>query len=110
MKSIFVLLLLTSLVSFAKKSHSSRSQIDSFGDSKKFLSKHLDLFENKTIYCSCKVNGKNVDLASCGYKVQSDPRRASRLEWEHVVPAEAFGNSFAEWRSGSSSCVKRGRG
>ena len=34
-----------------------------------------------------------------------DGRRAYRLEWEHVVPAEAFGHSFKEWREGDPACV-----
>ena len=28
------------------------------------------------------------------------------LEWEHVVPAHAFGQSFVEWREGHPDCVK----
>ncbi len=44
-------------------------------------------------YCGCKINwqGKKgvVDLGSCGYKVRKNENRASRIEWEHVVPASA---------------------
>jgi deoxyribonuclease-1 len=83
--------------------------IENFSQAKKFLNKKLELFESKTIYCSCTINAKKVDIKSCGYKVQSDPKRAVRMEWEHVVPAEAFGQSFAEWREGSEKCVKRGK-
>lgn len=61
-----------------------------------------------TIYCNCKYSGKTVDLKSCGYHEKNDPARARRLEWEHVVPAENFGRSFAEWREGADQC-KRGR-
>lgn len=82
----------------------------SFDKSKKFLTKQTDLFNNKTIYCGCNVTGKTVDLKSCNYKIQKDARRASRLEWEHVVPAEAFGQSFSEWRTGGPKCKgKKGR-
>jgi deoxyribonuclease I len=80
-----------------------------FNQTKKFLNKNTHLYGNKTIYCGCKVVGKKIDLASCGYKVQSNQKRAERLEWEHVVPAEAFGNSFSEWRSGASGCSSKGR-
>lgn len=62
-----------------------------------------------TIYCGCRYEGKRVDLASCGYKVHKNAKRASRLEWEHVVPAHAFGQAFPEWRDGAPQCVKRGR-
>ena len=49
--------------------------------------------------------GSEVELASCGYQPKKDPDRAKRLEWEHVVPAEAFGQSFKEWREGNPACV-----
>jgi deoxyribonuclease I len=60
-----------------------------------------------TIYCPCRYSGKTVNLESCGYRVHSDAKRARRLEWEHVVPAEAFGHSFPEWREGSATCVRQ---
>lgn len=85
-------------------------EISKFSQAKKFLNQHLDLFEHKTVYCSCNVEAvqreKKIDLKSCGYRVQSDLKRAKRLEWEHVVPAEAFGKSFKEWREGSVACQK----
>ena len=27
------------------------------------------------------------------------------MEWEHLVPAENFGQAFAEWREGDAQCV-----
>lgn len=65
--------------------------------------------ETKTIYCGCRVHENKIDLASCGYKVHKDRKRAGRREWEHVVPAEAFGHAFAEWREGSPLCPKSGK-
>src|SRR5690242_7584498 len=62
-----------------------------------------------TIYCNCRYQGHDIDLKSCGYQVHKDAKRAVRLEWEHVVPAEAFGQSFTDWREGSSQCVKKGK-
>lgn len=107
-----LIVLFISLNLFARKSHNYFKEpqtIDNFAEAKKYLNKHLDLYGNKTIYCSCSVTGKKIDLESCGYKTQKNAKRASRLEWEHVVPAEAFGNSFVEWREGSSSCIKKGK-
>ena len=63
----------------------------------------------RTLYCDCAYIGKKVDLKSCGYVPRRESKRASRLEWEHVVPAEAFGNAFREWREGDSACVRKGR-
>jgi deoxyribonuclease I len=44
---------------------------------------------------------------SCGYQPKRNAKRAKSLWWEHVVPAEAFGQSFREWREGHPSCVDR---
>jgi deoxyribonuclease-1 len=80
-----------------------------FSEAKIFLGKNLDLFNFKTIYCGCRVQGKEVDLSSCGYRIQKDAKRARRLEWEHVVPAENFGKSFFEWREGAPWCRRGDR-
>ena len=106
------LLVITSEISWARGRHRSNySEITNFNQAKKYLFQHLDQFDNKTIYCSCTVEKKSVIINSCGYKVQSkkNSNRAFRVEWEHVVPAEAFGQSFSEWRSGSEACHKNGR-
>ena len=53
-----------------------------------------------------RLSENTVDLESCGYHPKSS-KRARQLEWEHVVPAEAFGQSFPEWREGHPECVDR---
>ena len=65
---------------------------------------HIDL------YCGCTFlvepgRGMRVDLAACGYVPARDAARAERIEWEHAVPAAAFGHTFAEWREGHPKCV-----
>jgi deoxyribonuclease-1 len=76
-------------------------------------SQHIDL------YCGCTFaiepgHGMRVDLAACGYVPARDAARAERIEWEHAVPAAAFGHTFSEWREGDPKCVdshgKRFRG
>jgi deoxyribonuclease-1 len=62
-----------------------------------------------TLYCGCRYSGKKVDFESCGYKPRKNKPASARLEWEHVVPAEAFGQSFPEWREGAPECKRRGR-
>jgi deoxyribonuclease-1 len=62
-------------------------------------------------YCGCKINwqGKKgvVDLESCGYKVRKNENRASRVEWEHVVPAWQFGHQRQCWQDGGrKNCAK----
>ena len=85
--------------------------IRGFDEAKKELGKiyaaagqHIDL------YCGCTFlaepgRGMRVDLAGCGYAPARDAARAERIEWEHAVPASAFGHTFAEWREGHPKCV-----
>jgi deoxyribonuclease-1 len=62
-----------------------------------------------TLYCRCRYTGKVIHRESCGLVPARDARRAARLEWEHVVPAEAFGQSFVEWRDGAPQCRAHGK-
>jgi len=52
------------------------------------------------IYCGCRYSGKTMNLKSCGYVPRKNAQRASRLEWEHVVPAEHFGSQRQCWQKG----------
>lgn len=63
-------------------------------------------------YCGCAIerrgsSGGRVDLDSCGYVPRSNPERASRLEWEHVVPASILGRRRSCWTQGAAQCVDR---
>lgn len=83
-------------------------KVKTFRDAKRFAREiHKD--NQFTIYCGCKYADGKVDLESCGYKTQGDLNRAKRVEWEHIVPAEAFGQSFVEWRNGAPHCVRKGK-
>ncbi|MDB4936790.1 MAG: Endonuclease, partial [Labilithrix sp.] len=85
--------------------------IRGFDDAKRELGRiygaagqHIDL------YCGCTFaiasgHGMRVDLAGCGYVPARDAARAERIEWEHAVPAAAFGHTFSEWREGHPKCV-----
>jgi len=59
------------------------------------------------LYCGCTYNEeKNVDLKSCWFKTSwKNTQRSKKIEWEHIVPAENFGQSFKEWREGDVKCV-----
>jgi deoxyribonuclease-1 len=96
--------LLICLLASPPPSFAQNTTIDSFNHAKKFLTQVFAGHET-TFYCGCAYTGSEVDLASCGYQPKKDPDRAKRLEWEHVVPAEAFGQSFKEWREGHAACV-----
>jgi deoxyribonuclease-1 len=59
-----------------------------------------------TLYSGCAFGAdKAVDYNRCDYKPRRASERAHRIEWEHVVPAEAFGQAFAAWREGDPRCV-----
>lgn len=121
-KAVVFLLCMVAQIAFAKSSDSvapnaatpaaatrlaeGNQKFDDFARVKKIAAEiHLD--HSTTIYCPCKYTGKRVDLKSCDYKVHKDPKRAVQLEWEHVVPAHAFGQSFKEWREGDPKCVRK---
>jgi len=86
---------------------SGNTQIASFNTAKKFAFAVHD--EHRiTLYCGCRYDGDLVvDHTSCGYQSKSGSHRATKVEWEHVVPADAFGQSFKEWRDGDPTCVNR---
>jgi deoxyribonuclease-1 len=98
--------LLICLLASTPPSFAQNTTIDSFNHAKKLLTQVYAGHETE-FYCSCTYTGNEMNLTSCGYQPKKDPERAKRLEWEHVVPAEAFGQSFPEWREGNPACVDR---
>ena len=57
-----------------------------------------------TIYCGCPltIEGRRftADLRACGYQVRKQPKRAARVEIEHVMPAWEFGHQLGCWQKG----------
>lgn len=70
----------------------------SFTQSKKIAAQ---LFQKhpQTIYCQCQYENKDVNLASCGMQAADSIKRAHRIEWEHIMAAEHFGQQFECWRT-----------
>lgn len=64
-----------------------------------------------SFYCGCAIEfqGKKLvpDLDSCGYQVRKQPRRANRIEFEHVVSAWEFGHQRQCWQSGGRKNCKK---
>ena len=62
------------------------------------------------LYCGCTWrwqgrSGGRMELASCGYAAGSQPQRARRMEYEHIVPAWTFGHQRQCWqRGGRKQC------
>ncbi|EIF42760.1 deoxyribonuclease I [gamma proteobacterium BDW918] len=66
---------------------------------------YFDRNENGDLYCGCNwtwvgQSGGRVDKSSCGYQTRKQEQRASRTEWEHIVPAWHFGHQRQCWQSG----------
>lgn len=57
-----------------------------------------------SFYCGCEFSysGRKLvpDLKSCAYEPRKNAKRAKRIEWEHVVPAWAFGHQLQCWQQG----------
>lgn len=51
-------------------------------------------------YCGCTFKGNRIDLDSCGYVPRKQPKRAARVEWEHIVPAWVIGHQRQCWQQG----------
>lgn len=96
-----ILLLLTLLVSF--NSYGQNLSIKSFGEAKTKLRKIYGN-KNRTFYCDCPYQKKSIKLKKCKLALKKYKKRSKRLEWEHVVPAHAFGQSFLEWRNSKEIC------
>jgi deoxyribonuclease-1 len=84
----------------------------SFRVAKKIASQ-IYIDHKATFYCGCDFEWKGKkgagkpDLKSCGYGVRKQLKRASRTEWEHVVPAWAFGHQLQCWQEGKrKNCSK----
>ena len=76
----------------------------SFNTSKNNLARYVynnrDI-KRETIYCGCDYSlSQKVNPTNCGYKNDGRyEKRGLKIEWEHVVPAENFWQSFEEWRN-----------
>jgi deoxyribonuclease-1 len=80
---------------------------ESFAKSKRML---MDMYINAgqvtEFYCGSTFDADgNIDHSKSGFHFRKNEKRANRIEWEHIVPAEAFGQAFKEWREGDAHCM-----
>lgn len=79
----------------------------SYSVSKKRLTKDVyTSLPKETLYCEATFEAKRITDPN-GFYSDKYKRRATRMEWEHVVPAENFGRAFASWNTGNPQCVTR---
>ena len=70
------------------------------------------LFKNhrQTLYCQCPYDSKKrINLKACHMEKASHIKRAQRMEWEHMMPAENFGRQFKCWREKLCVSSKNGK-
>ena len=80
-------------------------EIDSFSKSKRLLEKQVYNNHRMTLYCGAVFDVNKKVIAPKGFTTTKYAKRAQKIEWEHVVPAENFGRTFIEWRDGHKQCV-----
>ena len=98
------LILLFSIPSYSADRGNTTNQ--SFSKAKKRLERQVYHDHRITFYCGCPFTAIRDILPCDNYTPKRDNKRARRLEWEHIVPAHAFGKSFPEWRNGHPDCVR----
>ncbi|MFT6927088.1 MAG: deoxyribonuclease-1 [Psychromonas sp.] len=69
------------------------------------LEKSVYFDHRETIYCAASFDSKKQITPPDGFHTLKYVKRAKKVEWEHIVPAENFGRTFIEWREGNQACV-----
>lgn len=78
----------------------------SFSKAKKSLFQEVFFDHQRSFYCGSEFDDRGkIAFHTGGYQPRKEGARAYRIEWEHIVPAQAFGQSFSEWRNGHPECV-----
>lgn len=100
--AIFALLFLPSL---------SLAELPKSFSSAKRIAANIYADNKVSFYCGCTYEQKNKKLVpnhqSCGYLPRKEAKRSARIEWEHVVPAWAFGHQLQCWQDGGrKNCRK----
>jgi len=104
MKNLFLVFLLVPTLAFA-------ADPLSFGRAKTQLKK-IYKAAPESFYCGCDIKWLSKKKLvpvwnSCGFKPRKQHKRASRIEWEHVVSAWEFGHQLQCWQNGGRKACKK---
>lgn len=80
---------------------------DSFSQAKRMLERQVYHDHRVTLYCGAEFNAQKRVTLPAAFTAAAHEKRATRVEWEHAVPAENFGRAFPEWRDGHPECINR---
>jgi deoxyribonuclease-1 len=97
--SLFITILITSSTLAANQ------EIQSFSKAKNILEKQVYNNHRTTLYCGATFDAEKKVTPTKGFTTTKYVKRAKRIEWEHIVPAENFGRTFSEWRDGHKQCI-----
>ena len=56
-------------------------------------------------YCGAKFDDDEKVIDPNGFTTSKYEKSKNEIDWDHLVAAESFGQSFLEWREGHSSCI-----
>lgn len=84
------------------------TKFKSFNQTKSILLKQVYNNHRITFYCQETFNKKKRLTSTKKFKSKLNNKRSKKIEWEHIVPANAFGKNFKAWTEGNKiHCVKR---
>lgn len=101
--NVIITLLITILI--ATPALAGNQEIQSFSQAKRTLEKFVYNKNRTTLYCGATFDAKKQVIPPKGFTTTKYVKRAKKVEWEHVVPAENFGRTFSEWRNGHKQCI-----
>ena len=104
---MFSSLILSVILSFSSLAKNVSN--DSFSKAKHMLERdvYVNASDRITIYCGAVFDKNKKVSPPNGFSTDKYVKRAKRVEWEHVVPAENFGRTFSAWREGDRVCVTK---
>ena len=94
---IFVHIFFTLIIGLLFTTASYAEPPKDFSEAKK-IARYLFREHPITLYCGCPYQKDSaIDWDACGYQPGRLRKRAKRMEWEHIVPAHAFGKNRSCW-------------
>ena len=83
-------------------------RIPNFRKAKRIAREFYDYSPFRSFYCNCPFKGSKVQLGECPLPSSlKQHTRSQKIEWEHIVPASAFGKKFPAWIKGHQHCKNK---
>ncbi|MCL2916042.1 endonuclease [Shewanella corallii] len=83
-----------------------QTTITSFDSAKEILDEQVHLHDRITVYCGAEFDAEGVITHPPGFKATKYLNRYNSREWEHIVPADRFGDFLPSWKDGHPACVQ----